>query len=141
MIPMIKRFEFSTEGVTITIPFQGRPVRVFQLPFATAYQTQSEINVIRDVINVKLVAEEGNQAPIIEFNPPIELRVRYTKYDYDDSGGNLSLAYWDGTNWIRFNQEEHEYFLLPDYPDKAWLGGIGIAYIKFWDDPHIAWIG
>lgn len=140
MLKTIKRFEFPTEGVTVTVPYQGRNVRVFKLPLYPPEEintSSEEFNIIRNVINLKLAVDAGADLQIFEFNPPIELRVNYTRYDFEAGSGNLRLAFWDGKQWNLF---EDDYYFLPDYPGQENLGGVAIAYISNWDDPHIAWV-
>jgi len=136
----IKWRMFIKEGVSLMIPYEDATVRVYQLPFASDEELGSEVKIIRKVINIKIVAEMGSRVPITSFDPPIELRVKYTSYDLQEGNGNLSLAYWDGAKWIRFTPEEHNYLQLPDFPEHPELGGIGLAYISEWADPNIAWV-
>jgi len=143
MLPIIRRFEFLSEGVTVILPYQGRSIRIFQLPLNPNDEMpigQQNFNVVRNVINLKLAVDEGANPIATEFNPPIELQVKYTSFDYAEAGGKPNLAYWDGKNWVYFVDVHRNYQLLPIFPERWELGGIAIVKIASWDDPHIAWV-
>jgi len=143
MLPIIRRFEFLSEGVTVILPFQGRSIRIFQLPLNPNDEMpvdQRNFNIVRNVINLKLSIDEGGNSMITEFDPPIELQVKYTSFDYAASSGKLNLTYWDGNKWVYFADVHQNYQLLPFFPDRREIGGIAIVRISAWDDPHIAWV-
>jgi len=58
-----------------------------------------------------------------KFNPRMTLRVRRR-------GKPTKLAYHDGKTWVVFTDVDHKFSLT----DKS-----GIAYIRDWGDPPVAW--
>ncbi len=90
----------------------------------------------RLVINLKLLHTAQPKAKIVKLDPPVEVRVRYTKADFADKDGHIRMAYWDGKKWIRFMQDEHQFSQEKwnKAKDKGWVS----VFLKQWGDPPIA---
>lgn len=134
---------FRKEAVVVKFPGQACPVQVERLgiPMGIPMKTApGEFQPFRLVINLVMVdaAQPGNQVDV--FDPPIEVRIRYTADDLaqaKEAGRTLSLGFWDGTQWIRFTPEKHQFRLKAlSTPD---AGGWGIVNISHWGDPTHAW--
>jgi hypothetical protein len=92
------------------------------------------------VINFAVVDEEQPDIEVTEFDPPIEIEVRYTEADRkhaEKEGQPLSLAFWNGTVWERFTKEKHQFTLQPH--DAPRRGGIATLVLRTWSDPPIGW--
>jgi hypothetical protein len=135
--------DFTDEGVTITVQGQKKKVKVKKLPVGKMDDMKpvpGGFRPTRAVINFSLVLDEDPDTEVIEFDPPFELRIRYTRGDMNHAekeGRELSLAYWDGEEWVRFTKEKHQFELQPD--DVPQRGGYGVALISRWSDPPISW--
>ena len=138
-----KKVEFSDEGATITVPEQKKKAKVVKLPpqaLENMPTVKGGFKPGRLVINFALIDEDDPDTYLAEFDPPIELRVRYTRGDLERAkraNKELELAFWNGNEWVVFTQEKHQFILQPDAQGKA--GGYGIALISHWGDPQIAW--
>ncbi len=138
-----KRVDFSAEGVSVKVPTQRRKAKVVKLPMGSLEEMRpvpGGFQPRRLVINVAVVDEDEPETYLTEFDPPIELRVRYTKADLDratDAGRPLALAFWNGSEWVRFTEEKHQFRLEPAAQEQA--GGHGVALISNWGDPPVAW--
>ncbi len=137
--------DFPDEGVRVTVPAQKdkKTLRAVKLPLGTLGSmpgAPGRFQPERLVINFALEEEGKPGTYLTEFDPPIELRVRYTKADHDRAsraGHTLKLAFWDGGKWVPFTPQKHQFRLEPDAnPNK---GGHGVAVISRWDDPPIGW--
>jgi len=94
----------------------------------------------RLVINLKFVDASQPAIEIVQFDPPIEIQVRYEKSDVDVTDAvrrPLSLGFWDGSRWLRFTGRKHNFRLQPDPPPGT--GGWGICNVSNWVDPPHAW--
>lgn len=138
-----KKVDFSEEGATVTVPAQRKKTKVVKLPSVALEHipgVEGGFKPGRLVINFALVDEDDQDTFLTEFDPPFELRVRYTKGDLERArraNQPLELAFWNGSEWVVFTQEKHQFELQPDSQGKA--GGYGIALISHWGDPQIAW--
>lgn len=136
-------FNFDQEGVTVTLPDQARRRKAISLPVDPVAKMPANpggFQPHRVVINVAVVDEDKPDEYLQEMDPPFELRVRYTRGDLEKaqkSGGELKLAFWDGSQWVVFTQEKHRFELQP--ADQGEGGGFGVAYISHWGDPNIGW--
>jgi hypothetical protein len=136
-----KKFDFSAEGVTITIPAQAKKARVDRLPVTPLADIPGQKGGFqpgRVVFNFQVVDEDNPSTVLTEFKPKFELRVRYTPADLkraQDAGQPLELAFWDGAKWVKFTHKKHSFELKQDLKG----GGFGVAMIGNWDDPIIAW--
>lgn len=135
---------FGAEGVTVTFPAQKRKRgRVVKLPVGSLTDmtpVPGGFQPRRLVINVAVEDEDAPGTHLTEFDPPLELRVRYTKADQDraqSAGRPLALAFWDGSQWVRFTSEKHQFQLQPDANPQS--GGVGSVKISRWGDPPVAW--
>jgi hypothetical protein len=94
----------------------------------------------RLVINFGVVEEDHDDIFVTEFDPPIELRVRYTQGDLQraqQDGQSLTLAFWNGSEWVPFTQQKHQFRLEPSGQGQS--GGLGVATIRNWGDPPVGW--
>ena len=140
-----KKVKFDAEGVSVKVPVQKKRIKIKakKLPLGALENmkpVKGGFQPKRLVLNLGLVDEDDPSTILTEFDPPIELRVRYTKADLDHAGREgkpLSLAYWYGNQWITFTEEKHQFELLPNANPET--GGFGVALISNWGDPPIAW--
>ncbi len=135
--------QFTEEGVTVTVPAQKTKVKVMKRPLGSLADrpgVPGGFQPGRQVINFELVDEDAPDVYLTDFDPAIQLRVRYTKPDLDraaDAGRPLALAFWDGSEWVTFTVEKHQFQLHPNpNPD---TGGYGTVEISKWGDPPVAW--
>jgi hypothetical protein len=143
--PLVK-VPYHFPGITVLVPGQpgGELVAVNKgslipdhIPVVTPY-----FRWIRHIANIVLLRradyEEGIMNPVQTFDPPIEFHVGYNFHDIMKSNGDylqLKLAYWDGREWVIFNEPTHEYHILP--PSTGQVAG---AKIWSWvGDPMVAW--
>jgi len=96
----------------------------------------------RLIFNFGVVDENDPEVYLEEFDPPIELRVRYEEEDViraEAAGESLRLAFWneDEKRWILFTAEKHNFRLEPD--ESPGTGGFGVAEISHWRDPQVGW--
>lgn len=141
-IPSPTRQEFRKEGVIVTIPVRARPIQAQRLALPVLEPIPAvpgEFKHFRPVINLKLVDASQPDTEVLVFDPPIEVRVRYTAADVaaaEAAGGRLCLGFWDGKQWIRFTLEEHQFRLEPGgSPEAGW----GVVSVSHWGDPTLAW--
>lgn len=141
--PLPTRKEFRKESVIVKIPGQTSPVQVQRLalpPIESMPAVPGGFHPFRLVINLKLVHAAQPDSEVSVFDPPIEVRVRYTATDLasaEAAGGLLCLGFWDGTQWIRFTPEKHQFRLESGASPEA--GGWGVVSISHWGDPTKAW--
>lgn len=101
---------------------------------------KDEFKPYRLVINVELVLDPSvPEEHISDFDPPIELGVRYTEEDVKAAGGlgNLQLGFWDEENnyWVSFAQNSKYNFKV----DGDELGGYIWVTIFSWGDRYIGY--
>ena len=138
-----KKKEF-TEGATVTVPEQKtkKKVRIEKLAKDSLDKMKSKPGGFkpgRVVFNFQIVDEYDPSKVLTTFDPPFELRVRYTPADLkraQDAGKPLQLAFWNGREWVIFTDEKHQFKLEPDSQGS---GGEGVAMISHWGDPNVAW--
>ena len=139
-----KKKEFTEEGATVTVPEQKdkKKVKIEKLPKDPLDKMKPKKDGFkpgRVVFNFQVVDEDDPSKVLTTFDPPFELRARYTKADEkraQKAGQPLELAFWNGSEWITFTEEKHEFKLEPD---SKGLGGYGVAKISNWGDPNVAW--
>lgn len=135
--------QFTEVGVTVTVPAQRVTVKVVKLPIGTLADrpgVPGGFQPGRQVINFELVDEKAPDTFLTEFDPPFQLRVQYTKPDLDraaDTGRPLALAFWDGSQWVVFTREKHQFELHPNTVPET--GGYATVEISKWGDPPVAW--
>lgn len=138
-----QRFVFDGGYVMVTVPAQGKRFKVVSLTKDPAMETRDtdDFKPMRVAINF-IVVEDADPAMLVtHFDPPLELRVRYNRSDLrlaEFEKQPLALAYWFNDRWILF-EKKHEFHLEPDDPEYPEKGGYGVAIIRDWGDPHIAW--
>lgn len=137
------RKEFRKEGVILKIPGQSRSVQVKRLELP-ALESMPPVpggfQPFRAVINLMVVDASQPDSEVAVFDPPIEVRIRYTASDVKKAaklGKPLSLGFWDGTQWIRCTPEKHQFHLEPEASPDA--GGWGVVNISHWGDPTKGW--
>lgn len=135
--------EFNNGTVLLSIPKQAGLVDVRQLDLPEI-ETLPVIPIgfhpFRLVINLKFVDPMQPDKEVIEFDPPVEVRIRYTKEDYAIVKAvrrDLCLGFWDGERWIRFTPRKHNFHL--EYDTTPENGGWGVVSISNWGDPPHAW--
>ncbi len=138
-----KPFNFDQEGVTVVIPEQARRLKAVRLPLESLDKMKAKEGGFqpgRLLMNFAVVDETQPEEVLTEFDPPFELRVRYTPGDLrraERAGQPLQLAFWDGNEWVVLTPEKHQFELQPAASGQG--GGFGVARISHWGDPHIAW--
>jgi hypothetical protein len=141
--PLPTRKWFRKESVIVKFPGQARHVQVQRLALLTIESMPAVpggFHPFRVVINLKIVDAAQPDREVSVFDPPIEVRVRYTAADLasaEAAGGLLCLGFWDGTQWIRFTPEKHQFHLESGASSGA--GGWGVVSISHWGDPTHAW--
>lgn len=140
--PSPTRKHFRKEGVIVKFPGQARPVQAQRLALpgmASMPAVAGGFQPFRLVINLKLVDVAQPHREVLEFDPPIEVRVRYTASDLElakAAGRPLCLGFWDGKQWIRFIPEKHQFHLETGASPEA--GGLAVVKLSHWGDPPIA---
>jgi len=135
--------EFTDEGVTLHVPGQDKEViiqKLAMLPLESMPAKPGGFQPFRAVINLKVMDAAQPNRELAVFDPPIEVRVRYTHADMkkaQEIGKPLSLGFWDGTQWIRFTPEKHTFRLEAGPSPEA--GGWGVVTISNWADPTKGW--
>jgi hypothetical protein len=138
--------EFSSEGVKVKVGNQKSGKRVKIVKFNKKKKselpaTAGVFNPGRIVINVGAVDQDDESQVITTFDPPMELRIKYTPADQaraSAAGESLSLGFYneDLGRWIKFTQQKHKFRLEPNANGQ---GGVGIVEISHWGDPNVAW--
>lgn len=140
------RDEFREDGVIVAIvthPSQAKPIRAQRLDMPkeeTMPSVPGGFKPFRLVINLKMVYADRPDVEVNTFDPPIEIRVKFKASDVEAAkaeGKPLSLGFWDGTQWIRFTLEKHQFHLEPASTPNG--GGWGVVRISHWGDPPKAW--
>ena len=136
--------DWPEEGVTVHVPRQYSMIKVrkvwLPLPAPQDVPDGPDFRLGRLVINFQLVDDDRPDIVLREFDPPIELRVRYHEFDMERAmavGRPLTLAFWDGERWVPFTAEKHDFHLRPNA--EPGTGGVGIARIAGWGDPAVGW--
>ena len=142
--PMVHVAEFSDIGAKVTVPYQGRKIRVNKLPLDSPEQLKSDKDDFepgRLVFNFE-VRDDSTGELLTEFDPPFELRVAYTAQDHARAKAKQQdpvLGFWDGSRWIAFTTQKHNFRLEPVDKSKPELGGHGVVTLSKWADPPISW--
>jgi hypothetical protein len=139
-----KKKEFTEEGATVTVPEQKdkKKVKIEKLAKDSLDKMKPKPGGFkpgRVVFNFQVVDEADPAKVLSTFDPPFELRVRYTQGDLkraQKANKPLELAFWNGSDWITFTKEKHQFKLEPDSQGP---GGYGVAKISNWGDPNVAW--
>jgi len=137
-----KKFKFKDGDVEIKVSM-GQKAKVKKFPLGKKKDYKSKVSKFvpqRLVINFGLVDEDDENNILTEFDPPIEVKIRYKQKDIEtaeEGKGNLRLAYWNGEDWEYFTEEKHGFRLVPN--SKPGKGGYGYVKISRWGDPPLAW--
>lgn len=131
---------FYFPGVTVTIPDQGKWVKVIDKPMPAPSSMPGNANFtpIRLLINLAVVDYDDENLVLSSFNPPIQIDVNYNSQDLWESARTnkrLKLAYWDGNTWVVFTEELNNFLLQPPT-----TGTVGEVNISSWaGDPPMSW--
>ena len=132
-------FQFEDEGVIAYIEAPGRVVNKTSVEEFNVIPVEKGFQPKRIVMKIKV--ENGDNNEITDFDPPLELHVRFTPSDVFSAKlagvDDPVLAYWDGVGWVEFTQESHNFTLI--YDNGSQIEGVGVAKIVKWVDPWIAW--
>jgi hypothetical protein len=138
--------DWPDAGVALDVPGQVSKVKVrkvrLALPALKDVPGTAAFRPGRLVINFELVDDDRPEVVLKKFDPPFELRVRYTRADWkraEAAKQALTLAYWDGKTWVPFTPKKHGFELQPDRDEDPSTGGVGYARISDWDDPAVGW--
>jgi hypothetical protein len=136
----------ENEDVIVIIPWQPEHAAflyAISLPMGGELEDfknkeRDEFSPHRLVINLELVLDRDNpEFYISEFNPEINLGIRYFEEDVKAVGGleNLEMGFWDEENgyWVSFAQHDKYNFVIEG--DEA--GGYVWVKISSWGDRHI----
>jgi len=141
LTPLPDRIYLPQEQVVVKFPGHAGKIQVIPrgLPeMKDLPETRGVFKPVRLVINLKLEHADQPRAKILKFDPPIEVRVRYTADDYADKEKKiLRMAYWDEENkkWIPFTKAGHKF--SPEW-DASMGSGWAVVFLKEWGDPPIA---
>lgn len=128
------------EDVNVKFPGHAGRISVQRLPMpplASMPAVAGGFQPVRLVINLKLADTMHPNSKLLKFEPPIEFHVRYTKADLAKIGsGQLSLGFWDGTQWVRFTKASHKFRLIRWEEAKG--RGLAVVSISEWGDPPVA---
>ena len=147
--------DFDAEGVIVSVPWQGRPVRVEKLDLESiddikrkrAPQRESKAQLAgkdhgewghRAVINFQIV-DAGSGQPITEFNPPFRLQVGYLEEDVKrvDDPRKIELGFQlDNGELFVFSPGKHKYGVSPGTTRGKFLGLLE-ATVSRWGDPRV----
>ncbi len=130
--------------VIVTVPWQGRAVRVVKLPLSEEAKERllsvpAPFQIRRLLINFEVVDAESGEL-VTEFEPPFELQVEYTARHWDSAKeageDHPKLAFWDfeepeeEQKWVEFTSRKHNFRVEGDEE-----GGFLVATITEWGDP------
>jgi hypothetical protein len=142
-----KVFRFETEIANVTIPAQAsnKKLIAIKLTSKTLVEVPETTDVFKPgrlIFNFAVIDEEKPEGYLKEFDPPIELRVRFEEEDdirAKAAGKSLQLAFWkeDEERWILFTAEKHNFRLERD--ESPGTGVFGVAEISHWGDPQVGW--
>ena len=140
----VRRITFIPEGVMVKLAKEHEKYFVERTDkgLSEEYKLTTEaFEPFRTVIELALFSKDDTSNYLTEFDPPFELWVPYTEDDLaraDRVGRELVLG-WEKTDvgWVPFTDSPNVFRKIPDKCDQ-WAG-YGIATVKEWDDPPIAW--
>ena len=134
---------FAEEFVDVKIPQRDKAIDVVKrdIPKDMDMYPKEGFQPFRIVINLVVVDFDTHEIELTDFDPPIEVRVRYQSGDVDKAGApeKLKLGFWDGKRWILCTVEKHRFSLQPDDPKRPAQGGWGVVFLKHWGDPTVSW--
>ena len=135
---------FDFPGISVITPKQsGRNIVAVHHGIDPRVEyDDGDFHVFRVVANIAIYDWEDthNEAPLEEFDPPIEIRVAYHLIDLVKSDFNLDilkLAYWNGNlrKWHILNRQVDKYEIFP--PSTGQFAQARI--VNWYGDPPIAW--
>ena len=142
--------DFPEEKSVVIVPWQGHAAIVHKAPSLPMSKLASEHDDFTPsvlIINAEIVDARDERTILTDFDPPIEIQVKFpdtvianarkrasqTKSapSNDDVLAALQLGFWDGSRWVLFTKEKHNFRLLT-------TGGIvGVVTLKKWGDPPV----
>jgi hypothetical protein len=139
------KFNFEAEKTSVMAKPQktGKTVKIVKLPSKRMNDVPERAGVFKPGRLIMNFAGENEGEPgvfLADFDPPLELRVKFTKADQDrvaDPVKDLKMAFWseEEDNWVLFTKDKHQYKVVMN---KSGKGGTAIAFIKDWGDPQVA---
>jgi len=142
-----KKFKFDNDETVITVKPQlsNKKVKIVKLKSKKMSEVPEKEDVFKPgrlVINFAGEDEEYPGQFLTRFDPSIEVRIKFNKADQDRVAANtvLKLAFWseESDDWVLFTADKHQFELKYN---ASGHGGVGIAHIKDWGDPQVAWGG
>ena len=138
------KIDFVAEKASVDVKPQksGKRVKVVKLTSKKMSEVPERAGVFKPGRLIMNFAGEDEDRPgtfLTHFDPPLELRVKFTRADQDrvPEGEDLKMAFWseDQKNWVLFTAAKHQ-FELQFNPSGN--GGTAVAFITHWGDPQIA---
>lgn len=146
---------FSDAFTTVVVPWQGRAVAVVRAPMVPLEQMKGEGNDFTPaelVINVEVVDAKDAHTIVTDFDPAIEVEFKFPGTLIENASklaarqeikigsaadftSVIQLGFWDGTRWVLFTKEKHNYRIQGN----ASTGYVGKVNLKKWGDPPIGW--
>lgn len=132
---------FRKEDVNVRFPKPNHTIKAKRLDMLKTGMpaVSGGFKPFRLVINLKLEDSAQPGSNTLVFRQPVEFHIRYTAADLANAratGGSLSLAFWDGTHWIRFTPQLHQFRL--ERWEAAKGRGLCVVNVYQWGDPPIA---
>jgi hypothetical protein len=137
--PAQDRIYLPNEQVELKFPQHAGKIQVIpkKLPKMTSVPgTKGVFKPTRLIINLKLEYADQPKARILKFDPPIEVRVRYSAQDYADNEKHIHMAYRSRKKWIPFTEADHN-FTQEELDELTGIGWVSV-FLKEWGDPPIA---
>ena len=130
------------EGVTAYLHYQDPALVVKGIEVTGPSPPKNRVFEPKNrIINVLLADATNTDNYKKIFIGQLILHVRFIPTDVENAKKANSdepvLAYWDGTTWVRFTHDEHEFTLYYDQGKND--QGVGVVKIRHWGDPWIAW--
>ncbi len=102
--------------------------------------TQDDIQVLRYIGNLKFMDPDDPSRTHFDFDPAVQVQVRYTAADLDrasrrgKSAKDLAFAWWNGSAWIKLEEGGG-----PLNDVRASTGNFKYFLLRSVDDPAIIW--
>jgi hypothetical protein len=134
--PEIERFLQEGEGanglsVIVTLPWQGQPMKIEQLPFDPPSNAKDEppFHLIRPFINFEVLDADGKIVPSFNKDSPLVIEAQYSADDLAKAEGNkLILGFEKNGVWTQLGDTAIN--------DSAMTGTVSVTE---WGDRHIGW--
>jgi len=142
----MSKFNFGAEETSVDVKPQksGKKVKIVKLKSKKMREVPERVGVFKPgrlVINFAGEDEDNPGQFLTHFDPPLEVRIKFTKADQDrvaNPAEDLKLAFWseDENNWVLFTAAKHQFALQFNTSGE---GGTGVAFITHWGDPQVGW--